>query len=277
MDKKRLFSIGKLSKLTGVHIQSLRYYESLGLLKPAFVDPDSGYRYYTFSQTRIVEAVQYCVELDIPLKAFRAFLSQTDGRIDYAGLLEYGKQTAYEKMHRIQERLYFLESMQQEMCHAESCSAQHLIKACFPERQCWTIPYEGTQTDSDFHAAMYRMITEIERHGLHAGFNNGQLLRYTEQGARTYLFIDLRETGNALQEHSQIMRIPGGEYLCTVSRESRIKQAPAIFAALFRTGSNRVVVEVELFAEQFHYADPVYELRCSAANDQWEEKEALLG
>ena len=32
MDKKRLFSIGKLSKLTGVHIQSLRYYESLGLL-----------------------------------------------------------------------------------------------------------------------------------------------------------------------------------------------------------------------------------------------------
>ena len=45
MDKKRLFSIGKLSKLTGVHIQSLRYYESLGLLRPAFVDPDSGYRY----------------------------------------------------------------------------------------------------------------------------------------------------------------------------------------------------------------------------------------
>lgn len=30
--------------------------------------------------------------------------------------------------------------------------------------------------------------------GLHAGCNNGQMLRYTEQGARTYLFIGLRET-----------------------------------------------------------------------------------
>ena len=38
MDRKRLFSIGKLSKLTGVHIQSLRYYETLGILNPAWVD-----------------------------------------------------------------------------------------------------------------------------------------------------------------------------------------------------------------------------------------------
>ncbi len=48
MDKKRLFSIGKLSKLTGVHVQSLRYYETIGILKPAYIDPESHYRYYTF-------------------------------------------------------------------------------------------------------------------------------------------------------------------------------------------------------------------------------------
>ena len=91
MDKKRLFSIGKLSKLTGVHVQSLRYYETIGILKPAYIDPESHYRYYTFSQTRIVEAIQYCVELDIPLKNFRAFLSERDGQIDYSGLLEHGR------------------------------------------------------------------------------------------------------------------------------------------------------------------------------------------
>ncbi len=48
MDRMRLFSIGKLAKLTGVHIQSLRYYETIGILRPAMIDPDSGYRYYTF-------------------------------------------------------------------------------------------------------------------------------------------------------------------------------------------------------------------------------------
>ena len=74
MDKKSLFSIGKLSRLTGVHIQSLRYYEELGILKPAYIDPNSLYRYYTFAHMRIVEGIQYCADLDIPLKQFKDFI-----------------------------------------------------------------------------------------------------------------------------------------------------------------------------------------------------------
>ena len=263
MDKKRLFSIGKLSKLTAVHVQSLRYYETIGILKPAYIDPESHYRYYTFSQTRIVEAIQYCVELDIPLKNFRAFLSERDGQIDYSGLLEHGRQTAYAKMQRIQSRLDFLENMQREISHAENCSALQRVQAFLPETLCWAIPYEGTQTDPTFHSAMYSLISEIERHGLHAGFHNGQLLRYTERGMSSYLFIDLLETEDVLKHYPQIMRIPEGEYLCTVSKESRIQKAPEIFPELFRQTNNKVVVEVELFAEQLRYSEPVFELRCS--------------
>lgn len=77
--KKHRFSIGKLSKLTGVHIQALRYYETLGILKPVYVDPESQYRYYTFSHMRIIEAIQYCAELGIPLKNFKTFLLEKDG------------------------------------------------------------------------------------------------------------------------------------------------------------------------------------------------------
>ena len=84
IDKSRLFSIGKLSKLTGVHIQSLRYYEKIGILRPVFVDPNSRYRYYTFQHMKIVEAIQYCAELDIPLKQFRNFLLEEDEQIDYS-------------------------------------------------------------------------------------------------------------------------------------------------------------------------------------------------
>ena len=47
MKKENLLSIGALSKQTGVHIKSLRYYDSLGILRPAYVDPCSGYRYYS--------------------------------------------------------------------------------------------------------------------------------------------------------------------------------------------------------------------------------------
>lgn len=41
MDKQNLLTIGNLSKQTGVHVKSLRYYEQLGILLPAYTDPDT--------------------------------------------------------------------------------------------------------------------------------------------------------------------------------------------------------------------------------------------
>lgn len=34
MDKKHLLTIGNISKQTGVHIKSLRYYDKIGILPP---------------------------------------------------------------------------------------------------------------------------------------------------------------------------------------------------------------------------------------------------
>lgn len=41
-----MYSIGQLSKKTNISIRTLRYYDEIGLLKPAKV-ADSGYRYYS--------------------------------------------------------------------------------------------------------------------------------------------------------------------------------------------------------------------------------------
>ena len=58
MKKENLLSISALSKQTGVHIKSLRYYDSLGILRPAYVDSSSGYRYYSLQQIPVVDAIQ---------------------------------------------------------------------------------------------------------------------------------------------------------------------------------------------------------------------------
>lgn len=38
--------IKEFAKFTGVSVRTLHYYDELGLLKPAFVDRSSGYRFY---------------------------------------------------------------------------------------------------------------------------------------------------------------------------------------------------------------------------------------
>ena len=41
-------SIGDFSVMTRLSRKALRHYHDLGLLEPAYVDPQSGYRFYSY-------------------------------------------------------------------------------------------------------------------------------------------------------------------------------------------------------------------------------------
>jgi DNA-binding transcriptional MerR regulator len=45
-----VLKIGEFARITQVSIKTLRHYDSLGLLRPAHTDPESGYRFYTMDQ-----------------------------------------------------------------------------------------------------------------------------------------------------------------------------------------------------------------------------------
>lgn len=115
MDKQHLLTIGNLSKQTGVHVKSLRYYEQLGILIPAYTDPDTGYRYYTLSQIPVVRAIRVCIFLDIPLKEFTGFLTRDQRRIHYKKLLSHGTMLAHRKIRDIREKLRLLEKFRKQM------------------------------------------------------------------------------------------------------------------------------------------------------------------
>jgi DNA-binding transcriptional MerR regulator len=69
-----LLSIGRFARTTGLTIRTLRRYDAIGLLVPAHVDEDTGYRYYTLDQARDGEAIRRLRSLDVPLDEVRALL-----------------------------------------------------------------------------------------------------------------------------------------------------------------------------------------------------------
>ena len=69
-----LLSIGRFARTTGLSIRTLRRYDAIGLLVPAHVDEDTGYRYYTLEQAREGEAIRRLRELDVPLDEVKALL-----------------------------------------------------------------------------------------------------------------------------------------------------------------------------------------------------------
>lgn len=76
--KNKLFSIGNVSRLFHISISSLRHYENIGLLKPEYTDPNTGYRYYSVRQFEILNSIRYLRELDMPLSEISDFLSNRD-------------------------------------------------------------------------------------------------------------------------------------------------------------------------------------------------------
>jgi DNA-binding transcriptional MerR regulator len=70
--------IGEFSRLTGLSVKALRHYDDLGLLRPAVVDPDTGYRWYAGEQVRVALRVRLLRELDLPLGEIKRLLSGAD-------------------------------------------------------------------------------------------------------------------------------------------------------------------------------------------------------
>ena len=52
-----MFKIGEFSKLTQVSIRMLRYYDEIGLLKPASIDLFTGYRMYSADQIPLLQKI----------------------------------------------------------------------------------------------------------------------------------------------------------------------------------------------------------------------------
>jgi DNA-binding transcriptional MerR regulator/effector-binding domain-containing protein len=71
-------SIGAFSRLTHLSIKTLRYYHEVGLLEPAAVDPDSGYRYYKAGQAHAAHLVRRFRDLGLPVADVKAVLAAPD-------------------------------------------------------------------------------------------------------------------------------------------------------------------------------------------------------
>ena len=69
--KNYLYSIGDLSKTFKISVQTLRFYEKIGLFVPERRNEETGYRYYTWKQLERLRFIIHLRDLGLPLKEIR--------------------------------------------------------------------------------------------------------------------------------------------------------------------------------------------------------------
>jgi len=67
--------IKEFAKLCGVSVRTLHYYDETGILKPSYVDKNTGYRYYDEASLLRMQEILFYRELDFSLKSIAEILS----------------------------------------------------------------------------------------------------------------------------------------------------------------------------------------------------------
>ncbi len=72
-----MMTVNEVSKLTGVSVRALQYYDKIGLLKPTEYT-ESGYRLYDDTALEMLQQILLFKELEFPLKEIKEILSRPD-------------------------------------------------------------------------------------------------------------------------------------------------------------------------------------------------------
>jgi DNA-binding transcriptional MerR regulator len=258
---KGYLSIGKVSKLKNVSIKSLRYYDEIGILKPAYINEETNYRYYKEEQLFILDAISLCIELGIPLRSFPKYYD-AGGRINLQELLFDAKELAEEKiisMHKC------IDTLQQTLRMLEGSHTPQIPSRNIEKRHILTIPFDETTTCERYNHKLLSLFVEAQRTGITATYPSGLLYEGIGTQVQKYVFVHVegdvapgtltQDSGDIsventpehlnrnIAEHSgagetedmdkpRLRTLPEGSYYVCRTQHHQIEQAGSIFPSL---------------------------------------------
>ncbi|MET7819604.1 MerR family transcriptional regulator [Micromonospora zamorensis] len=105
-----MFTIGDFARLGRVSVRMLRHYDSIGLLRPASVDPHTGYRFYRADQLRRLNRVIALKELGLTLEQVRAIVDDAVDVAELRGMLRLRRSQLAEQLAADSARLTAVEA-----------------------------------------------------------------------------------------------------------------------------------------------------------------------
>lgn len=100
--------IKEFAEATGVSVRTLHYYDEIGLLRPAFIDENTSYRYYDEASLLRMQEILFYRELDFSLKSIIDILSSPN--YDKNEVLKEQKKLLMLKKERLERLILAIDS-----------------------------------------------------------------------------------------------------------------------------------------------------------------------
>ncbi len=104
-----LLKIGDFSQLSQVTIKTLRHYDSIGLLQPAYIDPSNGYRYYSIDQLPQIHRIMALKGIGLSLGQIASLVGEDLPSDQIRGMLRLRQSEIEEKVQTARRQMAIVE------------------------------------------------------------------------------------------------------------------------------------------------------------------------
>lgn len=260
---KNLFTISEFARLRNVNINSLLYYEKLGLLTPAYVNPNTKYRYYSPEQLQLLDRILVAIELGIPLKQLHTYENQ-DGFVLNKEMMEDAKKIAQEKIKKIQSGLsaieYGLQHMQE---NEEYAGRQGVYTRRINARTFVTLNISDHFTDI---RNISRSVTELfhtaQKQELLPVLPGGLFLQFKENILQVSIYIEILSP----TVDSNIVSLAEGVFSCLqINRKAPGMDTVELIKNTFDTDKNIFLIS-NMLCEKYEFGSSPTELQVISEN-----------
>ncbi len=253
-------SIGEIAKIRYIDVQSLRYYEKLGILIPAYINPENGFRYYSLEQIMILDTIILCIDLGIPLKKLKNYVNES-GQIEFERLLNDGRNLAKEKIDKINAGLSSIDRTLKHINAQKSFQGRtgYYTRYIF-KRYLVTIPCEERIDAKLYENNLSRLFNIAKDNGLHASFPHGIISTYKNgEYLQSKMFLEINPC-----EKSSVCVLPEGNYLCYQELRETHSAPTTVFPQKLFSGRQVDVIVSSMSPNTYKYDKVVMELQILA-------------
>ena len=127
-----MFRIGEFSKIAQVAGSQLRYYDEIGLLKPAKIDEWTGYRYYSAQQIPELNRILALREMGLSLDQIRRMLNEAIAGDEIRGMFALRKAQVEQSIQEDILRLRMIEARLKQLDEGDEQPAAKIVVKTVP-------------------------------------------------------------------------------------------------------------------------------------------------
>lgn len=263
VDEKKLYTIGKISAIMGISVQTLRFYEKIGLFEPCYVNPETGYRYYEYAQMHKIDRIRYFQKLGISLKDIKGIYNGDSTKAildDLTAQREKELRALEESKKKLEELDWYIDyfSFLQGKKHFGLVYAKHIEKRYAMLVEMGDVPF-SVSNERFYHLRCQQPYADLECRRQYVSLLDDECLHQNKTFTLQY-GLYLKEDPGLRNEH--LVELPAGEYLCFLAPiYNEERWDTSIFEKFLDKNRSYLVIANEYEDNLYRYDQCMYEVQ----------------